>query len=150
MTNSEKDPQGIEAYYLIDRNIYSTKPSLARVNSDGSKSVKLRKSYKNHISDLPGKHQIPGPKPINGGLLDPNLTHQPDIIKEINGDLLSQAFKFDKTPINGIPGFNTADLAINDQHTLMRGDDMSENDDYKKKRKKRQQNGSDIKRQHIG
>lgn len=123
--------------------------SLARVNSDGSKSVKLRKSYKNHILDLPGKHQVPGPKPINGALLDPNLAHQPDVIKEINAELLNQALRFDKTPINGIPGFNTADLAINDQHTLMRGDDMSETDDYKKKRKKRQQNGGDTKRQHV-
>lgn len=127
----------------------SVAQSLARVNSDGSKSVKLRKSYKNHIQDLPGKHQVPGPKPINGALLDPNLGTQPDVIKQIDSDLLNRALRFDKTPINGIPGFNTADLAINDQHTLMRGDDMSETDDYKKKRKKRQQNGGDIKRHHV-
>lgn len=38
--------------------------SLARTNPDGSKGVKLRKSYKNHIQDLPGKHQISPAKPI--------------------------------------------------------------------------------------
>lgn len=111
----------------------------------------MRKSYKNHIQDLPGKHQIPGAKPLSGALLDPALGQQPDIIKEVNAELLNTAMKFERTPINGIPGFNTADLAINDQQTLMRGDDMSENEEYKKKRKKKQQtqNGNDFKRQHI-
>lgn len=133
--------------------LYGLEPiaqSLARTKSDGSKGVKLRKSYKNHILDLPGKHQIPGEKPVNGALLDPELAQQPDVIKQIGSDLLNHALKFDKSPINGIPGFNSADLAINDQHTLMRGDDMSETDEYKKKRKKKQQmSGGDVKRQHF-
>lgn len=110
--------------------------------------MKLRKSYKNHIADLPGKHQVPAGKPVNGALLDPELAQQPDVIKEINGDLLNLAVKFEKSPVNGIPGFNSADLAINDQHMLMRGDDMSENDEHKRKRKKKQVSG-DMKRQHI-
>ncbi|KAK7686815.1 RNA polymerase II holoenzyme/mediator subunit [Cerrena zonata] len=75
------------------------------------------------------------------------VAQAPDIIKEIDPQLLAQALKFDKTPIKGIPGFNTADLAINDQQTLMRTDDMSENDEYggkKSKRKKKiQANGGD-------
>lgn len=127
--------------------------SLARTNPDGSKGVKLRKSYKNHIQDLPGKHQIPSPKEISPALLDPTIVQAPDIIKEIDPNLLTQALKFEKTSINGIPGFNTADLAINDQQTLMRGDDMSENDEYGNKRGKRkkkyQGNGPEVKRQHI-
>lgn len=122
---------------------------LARTKSDGSKGVKLRKSYKNHIQDLPGKHQIPDSKPLNGQLLDPEVAQQSDIIKELNSELLNVALKLDRTPINGIPGFVTADLAINDQHTLMRGDDMSDNDEHKKKRKKKAQNGNDMKRQHV-
>lgn len=122
--------------------------SLERTKSDGSKGVKLRKSYKNHIQDLPGKHQIPPAKPIPAALLDPSLGQQPDVIKELDPELLSHALKFDKTPINGIPGFNTSDLAISDQQTLMRGDDMSENDDSKKKRKKKQL-GGDYKRPHA-
>ncbi|KAK6203377.1 mediator of RNA polymerase II transcription subunit 19 [Scheffersomyces amazonensis] len=127
--------------------------SLARSNPDGSKGVKLRKSYKNHISDLPGKHQIAPGKQIPGSILDPTISQAPDIIRELDPELLSRALKFEKTSINGIAGFNTADLAINDQNNLMRGDDMSENDEYgskKGKRKKKvQANGGDIKRPHI-
>ncbi|KAK6458232.1 mediator of RNA polymerase II transcription subunit 19 [Scheffersomyces xylosifermentans] len=164
--------EGIDSYYLIDSKhkysttqpspldnllvLYGLEPiakSLARTNADGSKGVKLRKSYKNHIQDLPGKHQIASSNPFPQGLLDPTVAQAPDIIKELDPELLGRALKFEKTPINGIPGFNTADLAINDQHTLMRGDDMSENDEYgsrrSKRKKKTQANGTDIKRQHI-
>lgn len=123
--------------------------SLARTNKDGSKGVKLRKSYKNHIQDLPGKHLIPAPKQINGALLDPGLALHPDIIKEIGSDILGQALKFDRTPANGIPGFNSSDLALNDQHTLMRSDDMSENEELKKKRKKKFPDAGNVKRQHV-
>ncbi len=124
--------------------------SLARTNPDGSKGVKLRKSYKNHIQDLPGKHQISPAKPIPPGLLDPLIEQHPDIIKPLDPELLNKALKFDRTPINGIPGFNSSDLAINDQQTLMRGDDMGEDEHGKKiKRKKKIQNGADPKRQHI-
>lgn len=114
--------------------------------------MKLRKSYKNHISDLPGKHQVPPSNPVPPQLLDPLLAQQPNTIKPINADLLRRALQFDKTPINGIPGFNTADLAINDLQTLMRGDDLSETDESgnrKGKRKKKSQSGTDFKRQHI-
>ncbi|KAK6460766.1 mediator of RNA polymerase II transcription subunit 19 [Scheffersomyces coipomensis] len=156
--------------YLIDSNVYTTtKPSpldnilslyglepiaksLARANPNGTKGVKLRKSYKNHIQDLPGKHQIAPGKQIPGSLLDPTISQAPDIIKELDPELLGRALKFEKTSINGIPGFETADLAINDQHNLMRGDDMSENDEYGKKgkrKKKIQANGGDPKRPHI-
>jgi mediator of RNA polymerase II transcription subunit 19 len=123
--------------------------SLARTNPDGSKGVKLRKSYKNHIQDLTGKHQISGPKPINPGLLDPMVAQAPDIIKELDPVLLHQALKFEKTSINGIPGFNTADLAINDQQTLMRGDELDSDEMKRNKRKKKFQNGADSKRQHV-
>lgn len=135
--------------------------SLARTNPDGSKGVKLRKSYKNHIQDLPGKHQISPNKSIPPGLMDPNLDKHPDIIQPLNNDLLNKAIKFDKTPVNGIPGFNSSDLAINDQQTLMRGDDLNDDEYTKKlKRKKKSQNqngangssgggGGDLKRQHI-
>lgn len=131
--------------------LYKLEPianSISRVKSDGSKGVKLRKSYKNHILDLPGKHQIPAPKPVDGQILNPELSNLPDVIKEFDSGLLASALKFDKTSINGIPGFNTADLAISDTASG-RGEDMSEIDEYKKKRKKKQMYGSEIKRQHI-
>lgn len=93
-------------------------------------------------------------KPVPGALLDPSTAHSPDIIKSIDPELLSQALKFEKTSVNGIPGINTSDLAINDQQTLMRGDDMSENDDFgggkkNKRKKKSQSNSGDLKRQHV-
>lgn len=110
--------------------------------------MKLRKSYKNHIQDLPGKHQIPPAKAVPAALLDPNLSQQPDLIRELDAELLNHALKFEKTPVNGIPGFNPSDLAISDQLTLMRGDDMSENDETKRKRKKKQAT-NEAKRQHV-
>ncbi|CAH2352217.1 mediator of RNA polymerase II transcription subunit 19 [[Candida] railenensis] len=170
--SSESLEQSSDDVYLINRDqkyaksnptpldnllsLYGLEPitkSVARVNPDGSKGVKVRKSYKNHIQDLPGKHQIPNSKPIPMAILDPNLSQTPSIIKQLDPKLLDQALKFEKTSLNGIPGFNTADLAINDQQVLMRGDDMSETDEYgnkKNKRKKKvQANGSGVKRQHI-
>lgn len=123
--------------------------SLARTNYDGSKGVKLRKSYKNHIQDLTGKHQISSLKPIQEGLLNPTVAQAPDLIKELDPQLLSQALKFEKTSINGIPGFNTADLAINDQQTLMRRDEVDSDEMKKNKRKRKIQNGGDPKRQHT-
>ncbi|CCE82730.1 Piso0_002472 [Millerozyma farinosa CBS 7064] len=127
--------------------------SLSRINPDGSKGVKLRKSYKNHIQDISGKHQIPPPKPIPMSLLDPGLSQMPDTIQQLSPDLLHKALKFEKTPANGIPGFNIVDLAMNDQHTLMRGDDAVDNEDAslrKGKRKKKSQNyPDDIKRIHT-
>ncbi|EGV62233.1 RNA polymerase II holoenzyme/mediator subunit [Yamadazyma tenuis] len=126
-----------------------TARSLARTNPDGSKGVKLRKSYKNHIQDLPGKHNIPKAKPVPNGLLDPMLSQFPNIIKPIESKLVNKALEFDKTPLNGIPGFNTADLGISDQQTLMRRDDGSEMDEDKRKRKKKQMNGDTPKRIHI-
>ncbi|RCK57775.1 Mediator of RNA polymerase II transcription subunit 19 [Candida viswanathii] len=111
--------------------------SLARTNPDGSKGVN---------------------KPIPPGLMDPNLAQHPDIIQPLDAALVAQGLKFDKTPVNGIPGFNSSDLAINDQQTLMRGDDLNDEEYSKKlKRKKKSQNGGsgglssggDLKRQHI-
>ncbi|KAI5964488.1 ROX3 [Candida theae] len=155
-----------DKYYLIDStktyqpskptplqnllHLYNLEPvaeSLSRTNPDGSKNVKLRKSYKAHISDLPGKHQIPEPKSIPIGLMDPSIAQHPDIINSFDEELLKRALKFDKTPINGIPGFDVADLAIGDQQTLMRGDDRD--DDKNKKRKKKHQSGGAEKKQHV-
>ncbi|GBL49317.1 hypothetical protein CJI97_005467 [Candidozyma auris] len=164
---TEPIAEGRDSYYLIDTNaqysspkpspldnllkLYGLEPiakSLERTKPDGSKGVKLRKSYKNHIQDLPGKHQIPPAKPVPAALLDPNLSQQPDLIRELDAEMLGNALKFEKTPVSGIPGFNTADLAISDQSTLMRGDDMSENEENRRKRKK-QAAHHDVKRQHV-
>lgn len=123
--------------------------SLARTKNDGTKGVKLRKSYKNHILDLPGKHQVPNAKPISEHMLNPDYAKTPDLIKEISTDVLRMALSFEKTPINGLPGFDTADLAISDQNSFMRSDDMSGDDEMKRKRKKKQQTGGFPKRPHV-
>lgn len=123
--------------------------SLVRTKNDGTKGVKLRKSYKNHILDLPGKHQIPNARPISEHMVNPEYAKTPDVIKAINTDVLKAALNFEKTPINGLPGFDTADLAISDQNSFMRTEDMSGDDELKKKRKKKQQAGGTLKRQHF-
>lgn len=128
-------------------NLEEIAQSLARTKNDGTKGVKLRKSYKNHILDLPGKHQVPSAKPISEQMLNPDYAKTPDCIKAISTDTLKSALCFEKTPINGLPGFDTTDLAISDQNLFMRSDDMS-GDDEKKKRKKKQAGGV-LKRQHM-
>ncbi|CAI5760658.1 unnamed protein product [Candida verbasci] len=143
---TKSDPTPLDNL-LKKYNLESIAKSLTRVNPDGSKGVKLRKSYKNHIQDLPGKHQISSSKPISPNLLDPQISELPDIINPLDQSLLNRALKFDKTPINGIPGFNISDLAINDQQVSIRNDDDDENE--KKKRKKKIQNGNEPKRQHV-
>lgn len=86
-------------------------------------------------------------------LLDPALSQMPDTIQQLSPDLMHKAFKFEKTPANGIPGFNIVDLAMNDQHTLMRGDDALDNEDVSsrkgKRKKKLQSYPDDIKRIHT-
>ncbi|KAF8001768.1 hypothetical protein HF325_004269 [Metschnikowia pulcherrima] len=168
MENVDNITLPLDGYYLIDKDAQYNPPnpsplenlllmydleliaaSLERTKPDGTKGVKLRKSYKNHIQDLKGKHQIPPAMPLNGQLLDPDLAKQPDVIAEFNPELLSAALKFDKTPINGIPGFSPADLALSDQTSFVRGDENGESDEAKRKRKKKQISGGDFKRLHL-
>ncbi|CAK9440122.1 uncharacterized protein LODBEIA_P42220 [Lodderomyces beijingensis] len=130
-------------------NLEETARQLARTNPDGSKNVKLRKSYKAHIQDLPGKHQIPPSKQIAVGLMDPMIAQYPDIIEEIDAQVLAKALHFDKTPLHGIPGFDPADLAITADSGA--GDD---DDERKGKRKKKLGgagvgSGGDLKRQRV-
>lgn len=119
---------------------------LARTNPDGSKGVKLRKLYKNHIVDLPGKHQVSQAKPVNPQIMDPLVNTAPNIIKRLDPELLKLALQFDKTPSGGIPGFNPADLAINDQQTMMR----DEGEDERKGKRKKKGGLPDPKRPHYG
>lgn len=95
-------------------NIDDLASALARTNPDGSKGVKLRKSYKSHISDLPGKHTIPTEdksflqialQPEN-----PDFT-KPEIIP-FPMDYLEKVIKMEKTGPNGVPGFDPDKLAL--------------------------------------
>ena len=68
---------------------------VARTNKDGSKAVKLRKSYKNQIADLSGKFsQIPTRENGKGG----EIAH---ILFQNNQDMLAQ--------VQRIPGMSDAD-----------------------------------------
>lgn len=107
---------------------------MARFDPATQEKRKLRKSYKNHISDLPGKHEIPprgidGPPGMaNGGgagssnamptLLSIVFSQQGHVpqhaapLPQLDSELLSRALVFDKTPATGIPDFDVGKLAI--------------------------------------
>lgn len=111
--------------------------ALARTKPDGSKGVKLRKSYKSHIQDLPGRHSIPTPNAISNFSLedqsktDRNLSmlasvplqsqndfvnaHPP--IETLNLEFLTKAMNFEITGPNGVPGFDASKLAMDDSTT---------------------------------
>ena len=109
--------------------------SVARFDPVTKEKRKLRKSYKNHISDLPGKHEIP-PSGIDapvgmsngagtgaGGGAMPTLLsivfsqqghipQNPSHLPPIDSELLNRALVLDKTPATGIPDFDVSKLAI--------------------------------------
>jgi mediator of RNA polymerase II transcription subunit 19 len=107
--------------------------SVARFNPVTGEKHKLRKSYKNQINDLPGKHEIPPEGvegPVNVGSANNNATPsllsivmsyqgqvqnqgaEPSHLQSLDPDLVDKAFVFDKTPSTGIPDFDPAKLAV--------------------------------------
>jgi mediator of RNA polymerase II transcription subunit 19 len=89
--------------------------SVARLNQDGTKGVKLRKSYKAHISNLPGKHtDIPNARSISQIVFAPDREGAPIKIEKFEPTMLSYNLDFLKTPETGIPGFDPSNLAIGD------------------------------------
>lgn len=79
--------------------------SVARSNPDGTKGVKLRKSYKNHIADLPGKHVIPKDRNLSFVAFRPREPGSQINIKPFDELYLRQCLNLDKTtgPIAGFP-----------------------------------------------
>lgn len=112
--------------------------SVARTNPDGTKGIKLRKSYKSHIADLPGKHnninterdispvvfrpQFVNPNPDAN--VDPNAAGKQNGqggesgIKILDMKFLLDKLRFDRTPDTGIPDFDVANLAVSDSSSL--------------------------------
>lgn len=128
-------------------NIEDLAQSLARVNPDGSKGVKLRKSYKSHIADLPGKHNIPTDDKLftQLALMPENPDFGKPKIEPFEISYLEKILNLEKTGPNGIPGFDSTKLALS-------------NLDYSdlRKDKKRKVNTSslspeqqDVKRRHV-
>ncbi|CAM9024495.1 hypothetical protein WICANDRAFT_97023 [Wickerhamomyces anomalus NRRL Y-366-8] len=119
-------------YYYVDPNVQYTKSkphptenlidlynlsgianSVARLNEDGTKGVKLRKSYKAHINDLLGKHVIlPKDRTISPIVFAPEREGAPIQIKKIDEQFLRSYLNFDKTSEDGIPGFDPVNLAL--------------------------------------
>lgn len=100
-------------------NIQDLAQALTRTNPNGTKGIKLRKSYKSHISDLPGKHTIPTE--------DQSFTHialmpeNPDFTKPeiapFDLQYLEKVMNMEKTGPNGIPGFDSSQLALSGMDT---------------------------------
>ncbi|ODV97190.1 hypothetical protein PACTADRAFT_1766 [Pachysolen tannophilus NRRL Y-2460] len=116
--------------------------SVARTNPDGSKGVKLRKSYKNHIADLPGRHNIQKEHNLSMIAFAPRAEDNSSVvdIKPLDDSYLKSCLNFEKTPLAGIPGFDVSQLGMDD----------SGNDERRKKRKDANNTDSgDVKRRHI-
>lgn len=149
-------------YYYIDPNAHYTKPkphptdnlielynltsiasSVARVNEDGTKGVKLRKSYKAHINDLPGKHTvIPKDRTISPIVFAPEREGAPIQIKKMDEQVLRSYLQFQKTMDDGIPGFDPVNLAIGDMGQGGGGASGT-------KRKQKRGNEEDMKRRKL-
>ncbi|CDK26718.1 unnamed protein product [Kuraishia capsulata CBS 1993] len=132
--------QDLLRIYALD----SVSNSVARTNPDGKKGVKLRKSYKNHITELPGKHDIPKDRDLSPLVFGPPREGVQPEIKTFDIEELKSLVSFERSSINGIPGFDPSKLAMEDK--------MSPGSD--KKAKKRTNTASppvnaDNKRRHV-
>ncbi|GME82750.1 unnamed protein product [Ambrosiozyma monospora] len=166
--HSDKSNQKQPSYYFIDDNgtkeydtiqpsfrsdvirlygLLELSQSLARTKPDGSKGVKLRKSYKNHILDLPGKLNIPNDRTLSSvvaGMENPDMAF-PEI-QPFDENELRQAFNFEKSSSNGVPGFDSSLLALGPDSSSIHN---------KKERKRKQATPSapaeqpELKRRHV-
>lgn len=92
--------------------------SVARFDATTGEKRKLRKSYKNQIADLPGKHTITtGSTPGTWSLYElarqpPRFGQSAPALKHFDQKLLGYALSFDKTPVSGIPDFDMSLLGV--------------------------------------
>ncbi|CAN6596667.1 hypothetical protein TRVA0_001S03114 [Trichomonascus vanleenenianus] len=128
------DPVSSSSLYLVsDETIERSRPSaatsltklyglsdlagsVARFDPATGEKRKLRKSYKNQIADLAGKHVIPTSTSGSGfSLLDlarmPPKSGSTSLVPPLDDKQLSYALSLDKTPATGIPDFDIAMLA---------------------------------------
>lgn len=104
----------IRTYGLLD-----LAEALSRTKPDGSKGVKLRKSYKNHIADLPGKYTIPTDRTLSPIVCAPDNPDIPDPeIKPLDTHYLESLLNLEKSSINGVPGFDASLLALDSVGSL--------------------------------
>ncbi|KAK9473468.1 Rox3 mediator complex subunit-domain-containing protein [Dipodascopsis tothii] len=84
--------------------------SVARSDPVTGAKKKLRKSYKGHIADLPGKNEIPTDHFLLG--LIARQEENPPVVAPIDRGLLERVFTLDKTPDTGVPGFDASLLGV--------------------------------------
>ncbi len=133
--------------------------SVARFDPVTGEKKKLRKSYKGHIQDLPGKHTVsPGEHSLLQVAFQPPPEGPPVQIRQLDTGMLNRALNFEKTGLNGIPGADAAMLAVGDAYLSSLGAENTftqvetSNDDgalakiskMKKKRKRKKQSSIDL------
>ncbi|KAK9362038.1 mediator complex, subunit Med19 [Lipomyces starkeyi] len=86
--------------------------SVARTDPVTGAKRKLRKSYKGHIADLPGKNEIPTEHYILRLVHAPPPDPPVPIDRPLDQALLESVFSMDKTPESGVAGFDAAVLGV--------------------------------------
>lgn len=121
-------------------NLTKISESVARTNEDGTKGLKLRKSYKAYLNDLPGKYStIPKEHTLTPVLFQNGLEpyHSDTPLQPLDKTLLESSLGFQKTPDYGIKGFDVSDLALGDSSSSL------------KRSKQRRANDEDAKRRRV-
>lgn len=114
--------------------------SVARFDPQTQQKRKLRKSYKNEIADLPGKHNIPSSSAGTGYSLidlarkppswDPSTGGPPPPLRpQLDEKKLNAALNFDKTPATGLPDF---DVSLIGSASLVSGQSMQRSNSNKR------------------
>lgn len=89
--------------------------SVARQDPETGAKRKLRKSYKNHVADLPGKHPVPGPGESDWQLIDTAMRPPPnssaDVLKTLDFDADSLSKLRFQRGSGPLPGFDLKLLA---------------------------------------
>ncbi|KAK9453303.1 Rox3 mediator complex subunit-domain-containing protein [Dipodascopsis uninucleata] len=86
--------------------------SVARTDPVTGAKKKLRKSYKGHIVDLPGKNEIPTEHYLLRLIYAPDAQNPISVDKPMDSHLLENVFTMDKTPDSGVAGFDATLLGI--------------------------------------
>ncbi|KAK9352510.1 Rox3 mediator complex subunit-domain-containing protein [Lipomyces doorenjongii] len=86
--------------------------SVARTDPVTGAKRKLRKSYKGHIADLPGKNEIPTEHYILRLVHAPPPDPPVPIDRPLDQALLEKVFSMDKTPESGVAGFDAGVLGV--------------------------------------
>ncbi|KAK9369827.1 Rox3 mediator complex subunit-domain-containing protein [Lipomyces kononenkoae] len=86
--------------------------SVARSDPVTGAKRKLRKSYKGHIADLPGKNEIPTDHFILSLVHAPPPDPPVPIDQPLDKTLLETVFSMDKTPEAGVAGFDASVLGL--------------------------------------